>query len=324
MPSRTTIEFANLSKSFGSVHAVSDLSFAVEPGRVTGFLGPNGAGKTTTLRMLLGLVTPTSGTATFSGTAYGDLKQPLATVGTALEASSFHPGRSARSHLRVYAAAAGISTERVTRVLELTGMADYADRRVGGFSMGMRQRLGLAFALLGDPGVLVLDEPTNGLDPEGIRWIRTFLRELASEGRTVLVSSHLLAEVQQSVDQVVIISRGKAVYQGELSGLETGARVRLNSPDKPALERALRAAGSEVTSDDGVLLATGITAEEAGAIALKAGVSLSLLSPEHTGLEDVFLGLVGAPSDAPTGPPLNAPPPPGVSAAAASSEGGQS
>jgi len=324
MPSRTTIEFTNLSKSFGSVHAVSDLSFTVEPGRVTGFLGPNGAGKTTTLRMLLGLVTPSSGTATFSGTAYSELERPLATVGTALEASSFHPGRSARGHLRVYAAAAGIAADRVTRVLEVVGLAEYADRRVGGYSMGMRQRLGLAFALLGDPGVLVLDEPTNGLDPEGIRWIRTFLRELASEGRTVLVSSHQLAEVQQSVDQVVIISRGKAVYQGELAGLETGARVRLDSPDKPALERALRAAGSEVSADNGVLLATGITAEQAGAVALTAGVPLSLLSPEHTGLEEVFLGLVGAPTDAPTGPPLKAPLPPEVSAPAASTEGDKS
>ncbi len=297
MSTRTTIEFANLSKSFGAVTAVSDLSFTVEPGRVTGFLGPNGAGKTTTLRMLLGLVTPTGGAATFSGVAYGDLERPLATVGTALEASSFHPGRSARGHLRVYAASAGFPDERVTRVLELVGLAEYADRRVGGYSLGMRQRLGLAFALLGDPGVLVLDEPTNGLDPEGIRWIRVFLRELAEEGRTVLVSSHLLAEVEQSVDQVVIISRGKAVYQGELSGLETGARVRLDSPDRPGLEKALRAAGSDVSSDDGVLLATGITAEQAGAIALKAGIALSLLSPEHTGLEDVFLGLVGAPAE---------------------------
>ncbi len=189
MPTSTTIEFENLSKSFGSVNAVSDLSFTVEPGRVTGLLGPNGAGKTTPLRMLLGLVTPTSGSATFSGTAYGDLDRPLATVGTALEASSFHPGRTARGHLRVYAAAAGIPEERVSRVLELVGLAEYGDRRVGGYSLGMRQRLGLAFALLGDPRVLVLDEPTNGLDPEGIRWIRVFLRELAEEGRTVLISS---------------------------------------------------------------------------------------------------------------------------------------
>lgn len=294
----TSIEFRSVTKSFGDVKAVSNLSFTVEPGVVTGFLGPNGAGKTTTLRMLLGLVRPTSGTATFAGAAYRDLPSPLTTVGTALEASSFHPGRTARDHLRVYAAAASIPRERVGTVLDLVGLHDDADRRVGGYSLGMRQRLGLAYALIGDPGVLVLDEPTNGLDPEGIRWMRGFLRARAAEGRTVLVSSHQLSEVQQSVDRVVIITRGEAVYEGALAGLESGARVRVSAVDQqPALAQALIAAGAEVHPDDGVLIATGITAAQAGAAALAAGIALSLLAPEHAGLEEAFLGLVGADPD---------------------------
>ncbi len=295
MANRTTIEIAGLTKTFGTVHAVRDLTFTVNPGEVTGFLGPNGAGKTTTLRMLLGLVRPTSGTATFGGVAYHDLDTPLATVGTALEASSFHPGRSARNHLAVYAAAAGLPASRVEFVLGLVGLSQYADRRVGGYSLGMRQRLGLASALLGDPGVLVLDEPTNGLDPEGIRWMRGFLRDRAAEGRTVLISSHLLAEVQQSVDRVIIISRGRSVYEGTLDALETDAAVRVDSPQRAALASALRSANVAVQESGGALLATGVTAEVVGQIALAAGVPLSLLGVEHAGLEDVFLDLVGEP-----------------------------
>ena len=294
MRSRTTIELRGLSKSFGAVTAVSDLAFDVEPGQVTGFLGPNGAGKTTTLRMLLGLVRPTSGTATFGGTAYRDLAAPLTTVGTALEASSFAPGRTARNHLRVYAAAAGIEAARVQRVLEIVGLAEYADRRVGGYSLGMRQRLGLAFALLGDPQVLVLDEPTNGLDPEGIRWIRGFLRTLAAEGRTVLISSHLLAEVEQSVDRVVIISRGRSVFDGTLADLETGTVVRADSPDRDRLHAALGADGITVEVTDQGLVVTGASAEVVGMLALRAGVALSMLTSERPALEDVFLELVGA------------------------------
>lgn len=293
MSTRTTIEVSNLSKSFGPVSAVSNLSFAVEPGRVTGFLGPNGAGKTTTLRMLLGLVTPTSGAATFGGVAYRSLPRPLETVGTALEASSFHPGRSARDHLAVYAIAAGIARNRVGAVLEQVGLAEYAGRRVGGYSLGMRQRLGLAFALLGDPQVLVLDEPVNGLDPEGIRWIRGFLRDFAASGRTVLVSSHLLSEVQQSVDRVVIIAHGQLVYEGTLDALQTGTRVSVDSPDRKKLVAALRKAGANVETRDDAVLVTGQLAAEVGAIAHKAGIPLSLLSPEQAGLENVFLELVG-------------------------------
>ncbi len=291
---KTSIELRELSKSFGAVAAVTDLAFDVEPGQVTGFLGPNGAGKTTTLRMLLGLVRPTSGTATFGGIAYRDLAEPLATVGTALEASSFAPGRTARNHLRVYAAAASIRAERVQRVLDQVGLAEYADRRVGGYSLGMRQRLGLAFALLGDPGVLVLDEPTNGLDPEGIRWMRGFLRALAAEGRTVLISSHLLAEVEHTVDRVVIINRGVSVFDGTLAGLESGAVVRADSPERDRLRSALIAAGNTVDTTDRGLVVTGASAEEVGALALRAGIALSMLTSERPGLEDVFLELVGA------------------------------
>lgn len=291
MPDRTTVEFRQLTKTFGAVRAVTDLSFTVEPGHVTGFLGPNGAGKTTSLRMLLGLVRPTSGSATFGGTTYHDLPRPLATVGTALEASSFHPGRSGRGHLALSAVAAGIPVSRVDEVLHLVGLTDAANRRVGGYSMGMRQRLGLAFALLGDPGVLVLDEPTNGLDPEGIRWMRGFLRERAAEGRTVLISSHVLSEVQQSVDRVVIISRGRSVYEGPLAALESGSVVRVDTPDRATLVAALTASGATVEATDAALLVSGATVEEVGAAALAARVPLTHLSLEHEGLEDVFLSL---------------------------------
>ena len=303
MSDRTTIEFRDVTKRFGAVTAVDGVSFTVQPGVVTGFLGPNGAGKTTTLRMLLGLVEPTSGTATFGGVGYRDLDRPLETVGTALEASSFHPGRSARDHLRVYAAAAGLPTSRVEFVLGLVGLAGYADRRVGGYSMGMRQRLGLASALLGDPGVLVLDEPTNGLDPEGIRWMRGFLRDRAAEGRTVLISSHVLSEVQQSVDQVVIISRGRRVFEGALADLEGGSIVRVAATDGTALAAALTAAGITASPDGSAFAVTGSSAEEVGRAALAGGVALTELRTEHAGLEDVFLELVA--HSAETGDPRN-------------------
>jgi ABC-2 type transport system ATP-binding protein len=293
MPSGVSIEFTGLSKRFGAVNAVSDLSFTVQPGRVTGFLGPNGAGKTTTMRMLLGLVKPTSGTATFAGTAYADLERPLETVGTALEAASFHPGRTARSHLAIYARAAGIPRHRVDETLTLVGLADFADRRVSGYSLGMRQRLGLAFALLGDPGVLVLDEPINGLDPEGIRWIRVLLRQLANEGRTVLVSSHLLSEVEQTVDEVVIIAKGRFVFQGALAELERSTRVVTDALDRAGLRNVLTAAGAQVIDGDNGLTVSGLSTAEVGLAALGAGIALTLLAPESQGLENVFLGLVG-------------------------------
>lgn len=289
--SGTTIEVDGLTKRFGGHTAVDDLRFTVEPGRVTGFLGPNGAGKTTTLRMLLGLVAPTSGRATFGRRTYGELKDPLRVVGTALEASSFHPGRTGRDHLRVLAAAAGIPDARVDAALEATGMGEAGRRRVGGYSLGMRQRLGLSTALLGDPGVLVLDEPINGLDPEGIRWIRGFLRSLAAEGRTVLISSHLLSEVEQTVDEVVIISKGRIVHSGGLDGLETRTSVLVDAPDRAALAAAFAAAGLQ-----GSILADGFSVvgtepAEIGAIALRAGVGLSLLKPVTEGIEDIFFQL---------------------------------
>ena len=224
---RSAITLAGLSKSFGAVTAVDDLSFEVGYGRVVGFLGPNGAGKTTTLRMLMGLIEPTSGTARINGVLYGDLDDPVHTLGALLDGGGLHPGRSGRNHLRIIATAARIPYSRVEEVLELVDLQSAADRRAGGYSLGMKQRLGLAAALLGDPRILVLDEPANGLDPQGIHWLRDFLRSLAAEGRAILVSSHLLAEVAQTVDDVVVIAGGRLVASGPLARLlaERGART---------------------------------------------------------------------------------------------------
>ncbi|MDD7961241.1 ATP-binding cassette domain-containing protein [Microbacterium thalli] len=283
-----------MTKRFGPVAAVDGLTARVEPGMVTGFLGPNGAGKTTTLRILLGLVSATSGSATIGGRRYRELKHPLQTVGAVLEASSFHPGRSAAAHLRVYARAAGIPTARVEDALGTVGLADVAGRRVGGFSLGMRQRLGLAYALLGDPGVLVLDEPTNGLDPEGIRWIRRFLRDLAAEGRTVLVSSHLLAEVQQSVDALMIITRGRLVYQGGIESVVPQDEIAtvVDADDRPALRSALTAAGFETDERRTGLAVRGADAPTVGRIAADAGIALTSLQRKGPAFEEVFLDLV--------------------------------
>lgn len=295
MPAGTTIEVSQLSKRIGAVEAVSELSFTVEPGRITGFLGPNGAGKTTTLRMLLGLVTPTAGSATFGGVAYRDLKSPLGTVGAALEPTSFHPGRSARSHLAIYAQAAGIPKPRVQTVLDTVALTDYADRRVGGYSLGMRQRLGLAGALLGDPSVLVLDEPINGLDPEGIRWIRQLLRKLADDGKTVLISSHLLTEVQQNVDEVVILSHGRLVHTGSLASLDRleTRRTIVRADDSQALTSAFGAAGYSFSTLRSGILVENAEAAEIGRVAFAAGVAVTALSQQPSGLEESFLALVG-------------------------------
>lgn len=294
MKSGIPIEISGLSKRFGAVTAVDDLSFTVEPGRVTGFLGPNGAGKTTTLRVLLGLVRASAGTATFGGTPYRDLPRPLETVGAALDAN-FHPGRSARNHLKVYATAAGLPGSRVPVVLEQVGLAEFADRRVGGYSLGMRQRLSLAYTLLGDPGVLVLDEPINGLDPEGIKWIRGFLQRLAHEGRTVLVSSHLLSEVQQSVDDVVIISRGRLVKTGTLESLEVAAAPRtvVDSPDRARLAAALDQAGLDYAEEQEGLVVDEPDPGRVGHAAFLGEVELSALHRQASGLEESFLSLVG-------------------------------
>jgi ABC-2 type transport system ATP-binding protein len=288
------IEVRGLSKSFGTVQAVQDLSFLVEPGRVTGFLGPNGAGKTTTLRMLLGLVRPSAGSATIGGRKYADLQRPQRVVGALLEASDVHPGRSGRDHLRVLALTAGVPEHRVDDLLALVGLSDAGRRRAGGYSLGMRQRLGLAAALLGDPWVLVLDEPANGLDPEGIRWLRGFLRQLAGQGRTILVSSHVLSEVQQTVDDVVIIARGRLVHSSSLAQLAgTSERsVRAVSPDAARLHAALVAADLDARLRDGAVLVDDATPAAVGHAAFAAGIELHELRTQDEGLEQTFLRLV--------------------------------
>ncbi len=241
------IEVVDLTKRYGKVLAVDHLSFRVEPGTITGFLGPNGAGKSTTLRSVLGLVHPDAGGATVLGRTYRELDRPLHRVGAVLEASEVHPGRSGRNHLRVLATASGIPRSRVEEVLDLVELSAAAKRRVKGYSLGMRQRLGLATALLGDPEVLVLDEPANGLDPAGVRWLRDLLRSLAAEGRTILVSSHVLAEVAQTVDRVVIIHRGKLIQQASIAEVLAGAQggTRVRSPEASRLPRPARGAGSD-------------------------------------------------------------------------------
>lgn len=287
----TAIEVRNLSKRFGGFTAVDDVSFDVRPGRVTGFLGPNGAGKTTTLRMLLGLVEPSAGQATIGGTRYRDLPSPLTTVGAALEATSFHPGRSGRDHLRVMASTAGIPDSRVDELLELVGIPAAARKRAGGYSMGMRQRLGLAGALIGDPEVLLLDEPNNGLDPEGIRWMRGFLRHLASEGRTVLVSSHMLGEVQQTADDVVIIANGRLVRSGTLEEVQGGAKSFVRTSDAGALAGALRIADVTAQPADGGLVVETDDLRLIGDVALRAGLPVWELTSRSGDLESLFFAL---------------------------------
>ena len=289
------IEIDGVSKRFGSVQAVSGLSFEVEAGRVTGFLGPNGAGKSTTLRVLLGLVHADGGTATFHGSRFDDLPEPSAEVGAVLEDASFHPGRSGRNHLRILAAAGGHPESRVEEVLELVGLADAGNRRVKGYSMGMRQRLAIAAALLGDPEVLILDEPANGLDPPGIRWMRDMLRSEASRGRAVLVSSHLLSEVSQTVDDIVVISHGKLRASGPLQqvvGQAEGGVTRVRASDAEALGRALGAAGIDFQRDgSGALLVSGSDPEAVGEAANEHRVALSELTLVARSLEDVFFEL---------------------------------
>jgi ABC-2 type transport system ATP-binding protein len=290
----TAIEIQHLTKRFGDVAAVSDLSFSVRKGAVTGFLGPNGSGKTTTIRMLLGLVMPTEGSATFAGRAYQDLPDPSRHVGAVLEATGFHPGRRARQHLRILATAAGLPDARVDEVLEEVGLADAGDRRVKGFSLGMRQRLGLASALLGQPEVLILDEPTNGLDPEGVHWLRQYLRGYADRGGSVLVSSHLLSEVAQTVDDVVIIANGRLITQSSLADLarREPAGVRVRTPHPGALRAALAAQGiaAELVGDD-CLMAFDTSNEAVGLAAAGAGAVIFEMTSEHFDLEQMFLEL---------------------------------
>ena len=293
------VQTVALTKRFGSFAAVDGLDLTVAPGRITGFLGPNGAGKTTTLRMILGLVAPTSGSATIGGRRYADLPHPAQTVGAALEATNFHPGRSGRDHLRVLAAAAQVPMGRVDEMLDLVGIPAAARKRAGQYSMGMRQRLGLAAALLGNPSVLILDEPSNGLDPEGIRWLRELLRFLASQGMTVLVSSHLLAEVDQMVDDVAIIANGRLVTSGPIETLRGVRSSRVRTSDPTRLAEALRAAGIAVElGDDGMLAAQTDDLVRVGDLALAAGLPIHELSVHRAALEDLYFSLTSTPESA--------------------------
>jgi ABC-2 type transport system ATP-binding protein len=284
-----------LTKRYGDVTAVDNLSFEVRSGAVTGFLGPNGAGKTTTLRMILGLARPTAGRATIFGQPFAALPDAAGTVGANLEVSGMHPGRSGRNHLRALAAFAGLPMSRVEDVLEVVEMREAANRRAGGYSTGMRQRLGLAATLLGDPEVLVLDEPANGLDPQGIRWLRDFLRSVAAAGRTVLVSSHVLSEVEQTVDDVVVIHRGRLVRSGPIAALLTGTGVRVRSPRIGELASALRRDGAEVELAGEVLHVEGRTTDDVGEVAFAIGVPLHELAVEAASLEEIFFRLTSDP-----------------------------
>ncbi len=290
------IEVSGLTKRFGSVLAVDNLSFTVDAGRIVGFLGPNGAGKTTTLRMLLGLVNPTAGRATVNDRAYAGLDDPIRTVGAVLDGGMLHPGRSGRNHLRALARAAGVGSERVEQLLQLVALKEQGDRRCRGYSLGMRQRLGLAAALLGDPQVLVLDEPANGLDPQGIRWLRDFLRRLAQEGRAILVSSHVLAEVSQTADDVVVIHRGRSVAQAPLAEILAGAGggMKVVGPDVPKLAPALKAEGIQVVGGGNEIVVRGRSGEDIGRVIAREQFVISELTPVGASLEDIFIELTGS------------------------------
>lgn len=314
------IEARGLSKRFKAVRAVSDLSFAVPFGSITGFLGPNGSGKTTTLRMLLGLVRPTGGDARILGVPFHTIEDPARVVGVVLDSRGLHRGRTAVDHLRVYGSAIGVPDARAAQVLHLVGLTDAADRKAGTFSLGMRQRLALATALLGDPRILVLDEPSNGLDPEGIAWLRDFLISFARSGRTVLVSSHLLREVEQMVDHVVIVSRGTLVHQGSMDALRAAHRARLlvACSDPARLATALAATGvvdiQHLT--DGRIAIGGSDPTTVGRVAAGADVTVFGAAAEHVDLEQVFLAMTSGQYAAP-GPsaaPGYGPPPPGYGA----------
>lgn len=299
------IEARGLGKRYGTKTAVNDVTFSLKPGQVTGFLGPNGAGKSTTMRMIMGLDRPTSGSITVLGKPYAEHKNPLNVVGALLDAKGVHPGRTARSHLRALAATHGIPEARVTEVLRLTGIEAVAHKRVGGFSLGMGQRLGIAAALLGDPQVLVLDEPVNGLDPDGVLWVRNFVRAFAAEGRTVLLSSHLMSEMAQTADHVIVLGRGQVIANapiGELLAAGSGQRtVRVVSPSGQALAELLRAEGAQITQlEQAAQAATqpvpefavqGIEAARVGEIAAAHGLVLHALSTDSTSLEDAYLEL---------------------------------
>jgi len=289
------IEVVRLSKHYGDTVAVDDLSFTVRPGIVTGFLGPNGAGKSTTMRMIMGLDRPTSGAATVNGRSLAEHRAPLREIGALLEARAIQPGRSARDHLLALAATTGISDRRVDEVLDLVGLHDVARRRAGAFSLGMGQRLGIASALLGDPRTIMLDEPVNGLDPDGILWIRNLLKSLAAEGRTVFVSSHLMSEMALTAEQLVVVARGRLIADVAVADFvrnAVGDRVRVRSPHATELLRVLSGPGVTITSTErGVLDVTGLTAEAIGERAFAAGLVLHELATEHASLEEAFMAM---------------------------------
>ena len=316
------IEAHNLTKRYGSTLAVDSVNFTVQPGKVTGFLGPNGAGKSTTMRMIVGLDRPTHGSVTLNGRPYAKLRSPLTEVGALLEAKAVHTGRSATNHLRALAATQGIGRARVNEVIEMTGLQTVARKRVGGFSLGMGQRLGIAAALLGDPSTLILDEPVNGLDPEGVIWVRNLVRYLASEGRTVFISSHLMSEMALTADHVIVIGRGRIIADAPVADIvaqATGTAVRVRSPQATRLVELLRGEGITVTtSEPGLLEITGSTAEKIGEAAAAGQIVLHELTPVKASLEDAYISLTAESVEfhsAPTGehhadgaPPAGAPP----------------
>ncbi|HTN25252.1 MAG TPA: ATP-binding cassette domain-containing protein [Solirubrobacteraceae bacterium] len=288
------IQAQGLTKHFGKTVAVDELSFDIRPGVVTGFLGPNGAGKSTTMRMILGLDHPTAGTVTVGGRSYRELAAPMREVGALLDAGAVHGKLTAKAHLRWLAAAGGLPRARVAEVLDMVGLADVADRRVGGFSLGMRQRLGIAGALLGDPATLLFDEPMNGLDPEGIRWIRMMLQRFAAEGRTVVVSSHLMHEMEETADHVLVIGRGRLIADtstAEFTLRAAGSHIRVVSPDSAALTPLLERAGGQVVTSNGAFAVSGLTAATVGDLAAEHGLRLHELSPQKASLETAFMEL---------------------------------
>jgi ABC-2 type transport system ATP-binding protein len=292
------IEVDHVTKRYGEKVAVEDLTFVVRPGVVTGFLGPNGAGKSTTMRMILGLDAPTAGSVQVNGRAYRDLPAPLHEIGAMLEARAIHTGRSAYHHLLAMAQTHGIARSRVEEVIDLVGLATVARKRVGGFSLGMGQRLGIAAALLGDPATLILDEPANGLDPEGILWIRNLLTGLAAEGRTVFLSSHLMSEIAQTAEHVIVVGRGRLIADTTVAEVvaqaSVDAAVRVRTPDPTALRDLLAADRVTVRSDErGVLEVHGVTSERIGELAAGAGIVLYELTPQTASLEDAFMRLTG-------------------------------
>jgi ABC-2 type transport system ATP-binding protein len=300
------IEARGLTKRYGTTTAVDDVSFTIKPGQVTGFLGPNGAGKSTTMRMVVGLDRPTRGTVTVNGKAYAEHHAPLHEVGTLLDAKAVHTGRSAYHHLRAVAATHGIPRTRVDEVIEMTGLGSVARRRVGGFSLGMGQRLGIAAAMLGDPQTLILDEPVNGLDPEGVLWVRTLVKHLASQGRTVFLSSHLMSEMAQTADHIIVLGRGRVIADapvGDIVARAQGTTVRVRTPQAAILVERLRGPDIAIVSvEAGLMEVTGSTPQAIGETAAAAGVVLHELTPLHGSLEDAYMQLTAEDVEFHSGP----------------------